>query len=155
VGGTLGMPLSSYAPNYLYAPIQNTSDGTKLFLGNSNPPYNLNIYNLPGSLPCDNCNSGSNANAIGEINGNRQTGSFNLFPNPFSKNISSEYYFPDGAHEGNIVVYDNMGNQLKKIPVKGHQGTMKLNCEEFSHGIYYFELVSEKGFRSGRKMLKL
>jgi hypothetical protein len=153
--GILGIAMNLYAPNYLWAPIENTPLGTKLFLQHSNAPYVVDIYNLPGSLPCDNCNSGSNANVIGEINGNKPTGSFNLFPNPFSKNISSEYYFPDDAHEGNIAVYDNLGNQLKKIPLKEQKGNVKINCEEFSHGFYYFELISEKGFHSGRKIVKL
>ncbi len=151
----LGMPLSFYSPNYLFAPIQNTTLGTKLILTKDTVPYGCEIYNLPGTLPCNECSGSGIVNAVHQINSDKSNGLFMLSPNPFSKAISVNYDFPDSAYKGYIVVVDNLGNQVKKISVIGSSGTLQINCEELKTGMYLFELFSEKGFRSGKKVIKL
>ncbi len=63
-------------------------------------------------------------------------------PNPFSSNTKINYYLPVGTIGATIVFYDSYGNQMKEVQLsQTGNGTLNINPENLSNGIYSYSLV--------------
>lgn len=77
------------------------------------------------------------------------------YPNPFNPGTIIEYYLPESATV-TLKIYDLMGREIKTLVDSDLQkpGLYKyfLNLSEFSSGVYFYKLTSDK-FSSTKKMI--
>jgi hypothetical protein len=107
------------------------------------------IYSLPGSLPCDPC--GGPAGII--KNSNTSNTLPNAFPNPSSSQISIPYVFTNNETVGKICVYDVNGKMIKEFKVDNKFETLILDTQEFTAGTYYYNLTTDNGVSSAKKII--
>ncbi|PXY39272.1 hypothetical protein DMB65_18665 [Flavobacterium cheongpyeongense] len=105
-----------------------SSDGTKLAVGS---PYNDNV-------------TGANAGAIRIFNllpflntDQFVMSNFNLYPNPASEIVNVN--LQDNFIIKKINIYNSLGQFIKT------DNTDKINISSLSKGIYYFEIITDKG----------
>jgi len=140
-----GLPLfiTSGIGNNDYHPfIYNTPVGTKMLIYTENSSDSVKIYSLPGSLPCDSCSgigTGKKELKMASI------GSINSYPNPTNGLINVEYSLPPNVNQGEIVLYNTNGILINKYSVNNSSNILQLDLSTMSSGIYYYQLVTEKG----------
>lgn len=122
----------------VFKPIYNTVNGTKMIL--SFPATNqAKVYSLPGTLTT------SNMLLSGNSNGNE---SFSAYPNPSSDQITINYRLPIGTQNGEIVISDLSGKEIKRCSVDNSFNNLVLPTNEFSNGIYLYS------FKANGKLLE-
>jgi hypothetical protein len=125
-------------------PIYNTSQGTKMIL--SYRYGKAKVFSLPGTLSED----------IAEANGQllQQNGEFsNLYPNPSNGAVTLQYELPEGETEGELVLYDLQGTEVKRYTVDNTFKNIVLNNSELASGTYFYQLISGKGVVGVKKMV--
>jgi hypothetical protein len=129
-------------------PIYNTSNGTKMILSfysltNINFGY-ANVYSLPGTL----------TNSIAPITfGNGDQMLENIYPNPSNGNTTIAFNLPQGVNQGEIVIYNMQGVELKSYKVDNTFHTLLLNNSEFRAGTYFYQLMTNNGTSGAKKMV--
>jgi len=76
-------------------------------------------------------------------------------PNPFGTGGTKiNYYLPEGSPDAAIVFYDNYGNELKEVPLtQTGNGTLNINPDNLSNGIYSYSLLVEGKIVDTKKMI--
>jgi len=132
------IPLQQY-------PIYNTSQDTKMILSYRNGQ--AKVFGLPGTL------------TTGIQEGNAQLvqaqgGQFsNLFPNPGSGKVTLQYELPKGETEGEIILYNQQGTEVKRYKVDGAFKNIIIDNTQLSQGTYIYQLVTSKGAVGVKKMV--
>ena len=130
----LNIPMQQY-------PIYNTPNGTKLILSMTNG--DANVYSLPGTLSSTIIPNGFKLSSnMGDP-----------FPNPSSGKITIPYDLPEDSKNGEIVIYDVWGNQLKIYQVGKHFNSISLSTSELSPGNYFYQLKTDNGIVGTKKVI--
>lgn len=111
-----------------YASFFNTDQGAKM-LTVFYSPAKTNVYSLVGqvlSVP-------KNGDDIIEVSS---------FPNPANNNITISYSIPVGFFEGDLVIYNVIGAEIKRYKVDRHFNNVHINTSEFSSGTYFYKIIS-------------
>jgi hypothetical protein len=146
-----GLNYSHTAPIWLQVyPIYNTPNGTKM------PIYmntgECNIYSLPGTLHIPCCNDSFGAGMQNPI-GNSNNNGMSIYPNPSNGNTTIEFNLPQGVNQGEIVIYNMQGVELKSYKVDNTFHTLLLNNSEFHAGTYFYQLRTANGVSGAKKMI--
>jgi len=125
-------------------PIYNTTRGTKMILSYTNGL--AKVFSLPGTL----------STAIQEANGQlmQQSEAFNnLYPNPNSGEVTLEYLLPAGVQQGELVLYNMQGAEIKHYKVDNTFNNVIINNSELPAGTYFYQLQTCKGTVGTKKMV--
>ena len=126
-------------------PIYNTSVGTKMILSYTNGQ--AWVFGLPGTL------------STGIQDGNTQLmqaqgGSLNnLYPNPSTGKVTLQYALPKGEKEGEIILYNTQGAEVKRYKVDDTFNDLLLDNTQLPAGVYYWQLQTSKGSVGTKKMV--
>ncbi|MBI3500441.1 MAG: T9SS type A sorting domain-containing protein [Bacteroidetes bacterium] len=131
-------------PNYEQQqyPIYNTSVGTKMILSYRNGE--AKVFSLPGTL------------SQGVQDGNAQLmqaqGLGNLYPNPSAGKVTLQYELPKGEKEGEIILYNTQGAEVKRYKVDDTFKDLLLDNTMLPAGTYFYQLQTSKGSVGNKKM---
>ena len=115
-----------------------------------------NIYNLPGKLPCTNPCADSLTSGMKIPNPNyRMSNSISAYPNPTKDHIKIDYTLPQGVKKGEIVFYDFQGKEFRRYKVDRTFDHLRISTNDFSAGVYLFNLQTSQGISEGKKLIKI
>ena len=126
-------------------PVYNTSVGTKMILSCTNG--DARVFSLPGTL----------STGIGD--GNAQLikaqggGLVNLFPNPGNSAVTLQYKLPEGEREGEIILYNMQGTEIKRYKVGDTFHDLLLDNTQLNAGTYFYLLQTSKGVAGSKKRI--
>lgn len=124
-------------------PIYNTTQGTKMVLSYGNG--HAKVFSLPGVLSM----------AIKETNGQQsQSGRLsNLYPNPSNGKVTLQYQLPEGEHNGEIILYNTQGGEVKRYKVDDTFKDLLLDNTQLHTGTYFYQLITTNGSVGVKKMI--
>lgn len=140
--GFSGSSAVNYSAVYNNDAIYSDGISTKMKIAYYNVPgYTLKrieIYNLPGSLPCAACTSGliSGFTSTNET----ETQSAEFYPNPASDQLKLKYKLPEGAHQAEMKVYDTQGKLVDEFKVTDAFDFIYLPTN-YNNGLYLYSLI--------------
>jgi hypothetical protein len=70
--------------------------------------------------------------------------------NPLKGLSFINYQMPQGINEGQLLITNTLGELIEKSTVKGNSGSILLNAQDYSSGIYQFTLSTAKGKQTVR-----
>jgi hypothetical protein len=124
-------------------PIYNTPLGTKMIL--SYIDGHAEVFNLGGSLTT---NIAKANNVLLE-----QNGISNAYPNPTANRTQIDYMLPKDVNEGEIVLYDLNGIEVKRFKVDRTFTTLLVSVADIPAGTYYYQLHTTSHNSEGKKMV--
>lgn len=74
------------------------------------------------------------------------------FPNPVKVSAQINYALPDGVYKGVIVIFNILGNEVKRINVDDAQQFIIIKASDFKDGTYFYQL-EYAGTYTGTKRL--
>lgn len=128
-----------------------TDSGTKMRLYF---PYQhqYEIYSLPGTLPCFNpCDGNFTAGMQESFSNNSNLN--NPYPNPSSSQTNIPIELPRGINQGEIVLYDLTGNEIKRYKVDRTFRNLVLSTADLPAGSYFYQMQTTKGNSPGKKLV--
>jgi hypothetical protein len=140
-----------FQPNNLNGGIVYTSAGVKMILNNQ-LGTDASVYSLPGILPCNTCTSGVVSGLSQQSNYNQQQ-LVPPFPNPTNTTTTITYRLPEGSATGEMVFYDLMGREIKRVIVTSAFSTVLITTDDLAAGTYYYELQTSIGVIPGNKIV--
>jgi len=140
------------ASEYQQRGIQYTSAGVKMILRLQN--NNVEVYSLPGTLPCTECTSGVMSGfAQASTPSNPSQYIPDPYPNPTNSTSTISYLLPDGTKTGQIIFYDMTGNEVKRFSVSNEFNSLIISSVDLTPGIYYYTLETNKGTIPGKQVI--
>ncbi len=114
----------------------------------------LEIYSLPGILPCQECIGGviSGIAQSPAIDNNQQQLP-NPYPNPTNNTTTIPYELPAGVNTGTMIIYDLLGNEVRRYEVGRAFNTLEIAVGELAQGTYTYSLVTTEGVLRGNKFV--
>ena len=120
-----------------------TTNGAKLVLNFKDS--STKIYSL-----CGNAFAGLDiSKPINDI------GMANAYPNPAMYSTTIEYKLPNGEPNGQLLLYDAMGRQIKSFNIDNTFSNFILNTSDMSAGEYYYSIKTSSGISEGKKLIKV
>jgi hypothetical protein len=141
---SVGCTLLYHGADFMY-PIFNTDSGTKLVvhIATSTPQaYKAKVYSLPGTLTTGNM----------ELYENQFQEAMKVYPNPSSFQSTIEFKLPQGKLRGEIIIYDIVGNAVKRIPVTAEQNKLTIDNTSLTSGTYFYYLLADN-YSSSTKVI--
>ena len=103
--------------------------------------YNVEIYDLPGPMPCVDCSGGSVARTTTGIKKNTlQSESAQFYPNPVFDQLKLKYVLPKEAKLALIKITDLQGKLLEEFKVTGSFDYIYLPSN-YNNGMYLYSLI--------------
>ncbi len=136
-------PLAKINVPQIQCPIYNTSQGTKMMLSYKN--RHAKVFGLPGIL----------TNNIAQANNLliEQSGLSNAYPNPTANTTQIDYMLPNGANQGEIVLFDLKGIEVKRFKVDRTFNTLLVSVADIPAGTYYYQLQTAGNTSEGKKIV--
>jgi hypothetical protein len=69
-----------------------------------------------------------------------------IYPNP-----ANGYFFVEGSEMAEIVIYNNIGQQIKTISVI--DDITRISTKDFQSGLYFLQIITKKGATSSTKLM--
>jgi hypothetical protein len=113
------------------------------------------FYKINGLINCQcNCSS-NNTSTTANLEKMPEPKKLNLssYPNPNSGKATIVYELPENTSKGNIRFYSQQGDLLKTYTVNNQQTELEISTDEYSTGIYFYELESNGYASGGKKMI--
>jgi hypothetical protein len=136
----------------VFSPIMSTDSGTfmALILVSN---YSTQLYKLPGSLPCVPGCAGDNIyTSMPEIS-NNSNAAIKAYPNPAVSYTNIYYTLPPGTNEGELILYDLAGRNLKKYTVTSQFDHLRLTTSDIAAGTYFYQLTVNGNSISTKKIV--
>jgi hypothetical protein len=138
-----------------YFPILVTDSGTFMAITediNTNP-IATQLYRLPGSLPCiPGCLGDNVATYMPIINGSSNA-AMKASPNPAVSYANIYYTLPPGTNEGDLILYDLAGREIKKYTVTSQVDHLRLTTFDIAAGTYFYQLKVNGSSISTKKIV--
>lgn len=136
-----------YDGSFIWTPIKNTSDGTKLFLqqrpDSTSNVYRILVYSLCGTLPA----------TIYDFSEHKQF--VKIFPNPASDELNFEITAPNNQESFQIVIFDSGVKEQRRENISYQQRGFTMSVKDLSSGTYLYSLVgNSRVYQSGKFVLK-
>jgi hypothetical protein len=115
-----------------------TGQGTKLLAYSydysSFPNYTVqtHVYGLPGQLV-----------SVPEINGSNGAQLQAAYPNPASEFTVVPYKLPDGIFEGQLIITDAKGNEVRRYLIDRNFDHLRFDTKELPVGVYLYRIVTD------------
>jgi hypothetical protein len=112
----------------------------------------VNVFSVPGSLPCSQCSSFTSG-----IEGPSGTGvkmGFDAHPNPFNNMLNINYTLPY-QQDAKIVLTDILGQELMNIKVSRQSDNLSINTSGIAKGVVIITLYGSKGDPISKKLIKI
>ncbi|MBP7810370.1 MAG: T9SS type A sorting domain-containing protein [Bacteroidia bacterium] len=124
-------------------PVYYDGTGVKLKLAiwnqyNSTGYKRTDIYNLPGTIPCNDCTAGITtlmSNPGSSTNSNAE-----FFPNPVADQLKLKYKLPAGSHLAEMKIYDTQGKLVDEFKITDHYDFIYLPTN-YNNGLYLYSLI--------------
>jgi len=107
----------------------------------TNPPTISKLFQLPGSLPCLDCASGSGL-GLQDVGPATNEGSLTFFPNPASDQLTVAYTLPSNAGSGRLLLQDALGKLVANFPLDT-SGRTSIVLSGYSNGSYTCCLLAD------------
>lgn len=140
-----GGPMVQINVHQLQYPIYNTSQGTKMIL--SYTTGIAKVFGLPGTLTT------AIQKANTDLHDMNNFAISNPMPNPVSTHTQLSYVLPEGIKEGEIVLYDIQGKEVKRFKVDNTFDYLLISTSDMSAGTYYYQLQSSGQTSGAKKMI--
>jgi hypothetical protein len=111
------------------------------------------IYSLPGSLPCNTCNS--IPSGIIEPNQGSGLSGFHVSPNPFNTELSIEYNLLTNQTGSHIIISDILGRELKSILLTKESDNLSVNTSDLPRGTLIVSLYDGNQNPVSKKVIKI
>jgi len=134
--------------SYYRLQVHNINSST--FIATISTPNGLQVYSLPGTLPCDVCGGGLGLSKTEEKPTNLLS---NPIPNPSKNEVKITFTLPDGADRGELTIYNTEGQKMKSYTVDNRFGFIMVDDSQFAPGMYYYNLTVNGQISSSQKML--
>ena len=135
---------SDWSPMLVY------STSSTSFVAIVSTTTNVNIYSLPGTIPCDAC---SNGLGLGSIQKPVQVSE--PIPNPSKDQVKITFTLPEGTKQGVIDLYSIDGKLLKSYTVDNTFGFITIDNSNLPSGMYYYNLITDGNITTTKKMIVL
>jgi len=109
------------------------------------------VYNLPGTIPCDACNSTVLGLAKTEDKPSNILSS--PIPNPSKNQVKITFNLPEGTTRGELTIYNTTGQLMKSYTVDNRFGFIMVDDSQFAPGMYYYNLTTNGTVSSTQKMV--
>ena len=91
--------------------------------------------------------------SVSELTGNDVT--VNAYPNPASGNVNISYTINKAAQNTNVVIYDMVGKEVKKVELNDSNGVLKMDVSDLQAGVYFYAVQSnDKAIKTERLIIK-
>lgn len=140
-----------FSPSLPYQGILATDSGVKMILNHQNT---LEVYALPGILPCQECTGGVISGIVppsGSGSSERQPG--NPYPNPTNGQTTIPYQLPAGVTNGTMVIFDVLGNEVKRYSITNTFSSIVLDVGELAIGTYTYSIQTAHGNIPGQQIV--
>ena len=108
------------------------------------------VYNLPGTLPCDICGGDLGLATTEE----KQSHILSTpIPNPSKDQVKITFTLPDGVTRGQLQLFSSEGKRIKTWEVDNRFGYILFDNSELPTGVYYYNIVVNGGISSTQKMV--
>lgn len=114
-------------------------------------PYRIDIFNLPGNLPCVGCSTTGTVTGIGQ-NGGGEYQEPVFYPNPASTELKLRYQLPEGTNTATIEIRDVAGKLVDKLEVTSHFDHV-LIPESYNSGLYIYNLIVDGALVRSEKIV--
>ena len=114
-------------------------------------PTGTNIYNLPGTLPCNTCSG--NGLGVAKVEKTNNGIPTQPLPNPSSSQVKITFTLPEGVNNANLVLYNNTGQEIRSFIVDNRFGYILLDNSQLSSGVYYYNIEANGIISSTQKMV--
>ncbi len=111
----------------------------------------LEIYNLPGTLPCETCVTPSLGTAMTKDQPNNII--TQPIPNPSKDEVKITFTLPEGSSRGELQLFSNTGVRIKTCQVDNRFGFIMLDNSLLPPGLYYYNIVVNGVVSSSQKLL--
>lgn len=144
---------TSFYNSFSYSYYSDGQTFSKLILktnhyNNSTPT--TDIFNLPGFLPCESCVSSVGISSNNPAADGMRIG---VFPNPSSNEFTFQYTLQKHKNSGELLIYDLNGKVVKTVPVTSEKGSVSINMNDLSSGVYVFKLKCGDIISSSQKLI--
>lgn len=148
------LPFPGYSLAQRGDPIFNTPDGALLVI-NSNNSSNSTVYQLPGLLPCMDCDGSISSGLDDEGITYDLTGGpmFHAFPNPAVEEATIQITWPPGVENGEMIFHDLGGAEVERIVVNKSLDQIVVNSSMLAPGVYSYSLHTEAGLVRGQRLV--
>jgi len=120
--------------------IRNTNLGTKMLISNFTSKI-LKVYSLTGQV-------------YGKISEFANDNIYiNAFPNPSKSNITISYEIPNGYNNGDIVICNLNGVEMKRYKVDKNFTDILINTSDFASGTYLYKVITSKAESQTKKFI--
>jgi len=118
-------------------------------------PTTVEIYDLPGQLPCLECNNGEISGYAEPSNIIAAENKSIAFPNPFNDFVTIRYSLPKNTQHAFINLFGIAGELIKKKEIDNHFGEIIITKEEIRQGVYIYQIIADDKVISKDKIIKL
>jgi hypothetical protein len=77
----------------------------------------------------------------------------NPYPNPSTTTTRIDYFFPNGTNDGEIVLYDLQGREIKRFKVDKTFDHLLISTVDIPAGTYFYQLQTSNQASEGKKMV--
>lgn len=132
-----------------------TDQGVKMILFKGGINAEVEVYSLPGSLPCNECTGGviSGLSPTTPGDNTQQHQLPNPYPNPTNSTTTIPYELPAGINTGQLIVYDLLGQEVKRYSVTSAFSTIEIAAGELALGTYSYSLQTSAGITKGHQFV--
>ena len=117
----------------------------------SNPPTSSKLFQLPGTLPCYDCTTGS-WSGIRDQDMEVKEGDLTLYPNPAADHLTVDVLLPPGNTAGRLMVQDALGRLVASLPVSG-SGKVVVPLAGYQSGSYTCVLLTDGHVRRAKRFV--
>jgi hypothetical protein len=96
------------------------------------------VYNLPGTIPCGACISGTLSGIM--VNPNDPLNDPKIFPNPATDQLKLKYKLPEGSSLAEMKIYDTQGKLVDEFKVTDTFDFIYLPTN-YNNGLYLYSLI--------------
>lgn len=112
---------------------------------------NIDIYSLPGTLPCDPCSGG--ILRISSVDYEREDFHSQPIPNPSKDEVKINFTLPEGTEMGLLQLFNTAGKKIREYKIDNRFGYIMVDNTQLPAGMYYYNIVVEGRVSSTQKIL--
>ena len=110
----------------------------------------IKVYNLPGTLPCEQCIDRSGISSNTQPQNDIKT---EFSPNPSSDKVKITFTLPKDIKRGEVQLFNSFGTLIKSYQVDDHFGYILLDNSQLKAGIYYYNVIANGSISETQKLV--